>query len=209
MSGKHLRKKEISKKKIYKISDEHSRKIIISKLKLNKKNKKSLIIRLIIFFILINLILLGIAGFGNARYLSTFTGKGEAQTANQVVSILSDKNILKMTVSPMQDSEYIFGVSNYNEDKRTQTDYTYSIKIDTMENLPLDYELYTYNNNIKGTQNLLENNQTPEINMGYSADAVHNYILVCKWKDDYKDYRYSKTLDYVEVVVTAIQARPE
>ena len=71
----------------------------------------------------------------------------------------------------------------------------------------MELELYTYDNNTKGTENLLQGNGniTDDINFNFNEDKTDTYMLIIKWKDGQTDYRFSHTIDYVRVVVNGVQ----
>ena len=104
-----------------------------------------------------------------------------------------------MKINPSEkEKNYTFKVSNVDEDKKSEVSMQYTIQIKTLDNLPLEFELYKYENGQIGTTNLLTNNITPNIPMKLGS-AEHEYQLKIKWQDNSNDYKYAKVVDYVQI----------
>lgn len=170
-----------------------------------RQRKKLRTDRLIFLFIITTII---VTVLTLAKYKSTVaTEESSAKVAFPAIDLLSDE-VLDVDINPTtEEKEFIFSVTNTEEEKRTEVTIKYTIQIQTLSNLPLEFELYTYENEIKGTKNLLDGNGniTDYINFDFDEDKIDKYMLIIKWKDGQTDYRFSHTIDYVRVVVNGVQ----
>lgn len=171
-----------------------------------RRQRKKLRTDRLIFLFIITTIIVTILTL--AKYKSTIaTEESSIKVAFPAIDLLSDE-ILDVDINPTtEDKELIFAVTNTEEEKRTEVAMNYTVKIESLSNLPLEFELYTYDNNTKGTENLLQGNGniTDDINFNFNEDKTDTYMLIIKWKDGQTDYRFSHTIDYVRVVVNGVQ----
>ena len=171
-----------------------------------RRQRKKLRTDRLIFLFIITTIIVTILTL--AKYKSTIaTEESSIKVAFPAIDLLSDE-ILDVDINPTtEDKEFIFAVTNTEEEKRTEVAMNYTVKIESLSNLPLEFELYTYDNNTKGTENLLQGNGniTDDINFNFNEDKTDTYMLIIKWKDGQTDYRFSHTIDYVRVVVNGVQ----
>lgn len=172
-----------------------------------RRQRKKLRTDRLIFLFIITTIIVTILTL--AKYKSTIaTEESSIKVAFPAIDLLSDE-ILDVDINPTtEDKELIFAVTNTEEEKRTEVAMNYTVKIESLSNLPLEFELYTYDNNTKGTENLLQGNGniTDDINFNFNEDKTDTYMLIIKWKEGQTDYRYSHTIDYVRIVVNGVQA---
>ena len=100
------------------------------------------------------------------------------------------------------------------EENETKNEITlkYTIELENIANLPLEFKLYKYNEYTTEYDELkLNSNTTDDININASDKINHKYKLEIKWKENtenlnYDSYKYSKTIDYIKLVVNAVQA---
>ena len=171
----------------------------------SQKIKKSVIDKLLIATI-ITTIIVTILSF--SKYNATIAGNTNAKVAVPVITFEEKTAIFDITASPsMATKEYIFYVSNSGESLKTDTTMTYTIGVESLGNLPLEFELYTYENETCGDTNLFKSNGkiTDKINMGLSEKITHPYILKISWSENQKSYKFSKVADYVQIVVNSEQ----
>lgn len=166
----------------------------------HKLNSKRLIMCFIVTTIMVTILTL-------SKYKTTTAKESSAKVAFPAIDLLSDE-ILDVDINPTtEDKELIFAVTNTEEEKRTEVAMNYTVKIESLSNLPLEFELYTYDNNTKGTENLLQGNGniTDDINFNFNEDKTDTYMLIIKWKEGQTDYRYNHTIDYVQIVINGVQ----
>lgn len=171
-----------------------------------RKSTKKISVGKLIFLFLITTIIVTILTL--SKYYSTTAGKSDAKVAFPLIELNSEQ-VLETDINPTsEEKEFIFAVANNRDEQRTQVTMKYTIQIKTLNNLPLEFELYTYENNIRGEQNLLQGkgNTTDYILLDdVESDEENPYILIIKWEEGQKDYRYNNTIDYVQVVVNGVQ----
>ncbi len=101
------------------------------------KNKR----RIVIFFLIIILCIISMAGHTIAKYVTSVEGMGIANIANPIVE-LEGKESLNIDVSKKK-SRYFFEVKNYNEENKIselEMQYYIEISVDHPENI--QYQLY-------------------------------------------------------------------
>lgn len=154
--------------------------------------------RLFLIFLIAILILIISLATSYARYEQKYITTNTAQIAVPIIKLLDTKAI-NLKINPSEkEKNYTFKVSNVDEDKKSEVSMQYTIQIKTLDNLPLEFELYKYENGQIGTTNLLTNNITQNIPMKLGS-AEHEYQLKIKWQDNSNDYKYAKVVDYVQI----------
>ncbi len=147
-----------------------------------------------------------------ARYQSTLAGSDTAVVATPVIT-LSEGVAINLSISPNTDNEYVFEVSNIDEDLTiSQVSMEYTLQILTNSNLPLQFELYKCTQNgsnydITGS-NLFSGNgtTTSEIELDVDTEKIsHLYKLIVSWDENDLDYRYSEEIDYIQVILSSKQ----
>lgn len=159
--------------------------------------KKSKTILILICLIAILVLIISLAT-SYARYEQKYTATNTAQVAVPIIKLL-DTEAITLKINP-EDTEkvYTFKVSNIDDEKKSEVSMQYTIQIKTLDNLPLEFELYRYENGQVGTTNLLTNNITENIPMKLGS-AEHEYQLKIKWEDNNRDYKYAKVVDYIQI----------
>ena len=54
-------------------------------------------------------------------------------------------------------------------------------------------------------EDLLTNSKSDNITIGFGEKEIRTYILKIKWKDDDKNYLYSKEIDCLQLVLNSEQ----
>lgn len=168
-----------------------------------QKNRKLKIENLLLLCIITTI---AITTLTLSRYETTVAGNDSTRVAIPIINLSS--NVLNVTVSPINPmQEYIFSVSNTEETKSSEVSMEYTIKVNSFGNLPLEFELYTFNNNTEGIENLFEGNGTTTSSsiIRIEDNQVRTYKLKIKWKENNKDYKLSNTIDYVQVILDSKQ----
>ena len=169
----------------------------MSRQKRNKSSKTNIAIIILAVTAIIVLIL------SIAKYTSTLAANDAATTATPVLTF-DTSNSLEVSISPVDGEKiYYFAVSNYTDVQVSEVTMDYYIQINSLSNLPLEFELYEYENNTIGDTNLLEGNgtTTDEIEIALDEETIHNYALKIIWQEDETSYKYADEIDYVEIVL--------
>ena len=110
----------------------------------SKKIKKSRIDKLLIAAVITTII---VTILSLSRYNATTAGNSNTKVAIPVITFEEKTAIFDITASPsMSTKEYIFYVSNSSESLKTDVTMEYTIEVYSLGNLPLEFELYTYEN---------------------------------------------------------------
>ena len=164
--------------------------------------------KLLIFFTFITMLIVTFISL--SKYRSTIAGSSTGRVAKYVLGI-STNNIISIPVAPVEPNniqEFYFELNNEEENEVT---LKYNIELENMANLPLEFKLYKYNENSTEYDELkLNSNVTDDISISASDKINHKYKLEIKWKENtensnYDSYKYSKTIDYIKIVVNAVQ----
>lgn len=149
-----------------------------------------------------------VTAFTLSRYRTTVFSKSSAKVATPVINLSNDT--LNIEINPVQNLQsYVFEVSNYEDENESEVSMVYNLQIKTANALPLEFELYNYDettNAETGNNLLVTNNTTDEIEMKEGQKRTNKYILKIKWKEDQKNYLYSKEIDYIQLVLNSHQA---
>lgn len=142
-----------------------------------------------------------------SKYRSTVASSDTARTAVPIITVNAEP--LNININPVNNEQrYIFEVANFNESKESEVSMEYSIKINNSRNLPLTFELYNYDEatNAEIGNNLLsQDNITGTVSMLVGGKQSNKYILKIKWKEEKKDYLYSKEIDYIQIGINSRQ----
>lgn len=165
----------------------------------NRKNKSSKVnIAIIVAVATVAIVFI----LSVARYSSTFANENSTYIATPILNISSGET-LEFYINTYEEKIYYFGVTNYNELDVSEVTMEYYIEINSNSNLPLEFELYEYENEEIGTTNLLEKNGTvtDKIEIDLNEEIIHNYALKISWQEDDINYEYASEIDYIEIVV--------
>ena len=125
------------------------------------------------------------------------------QVAVPIINL--EENVLDVRINPTDtEKDYVFKVSNKEEDKKSEVSMQYTLEIKNTNNLPLKFELYNYANGAIVGENLLSNNKTQIIPLKLN-DEEQGYQLKIKWNQENKNYQYAKVIDYVQIVLDSSQ----
>lgn len=114
---------------------------------------------------------------------------------------------------------YKFSVSNYTEDKESDFNIVYNLKIKTTTNLPLSLELYKntdLNNNILSSVEIKQDvdgsyykvySMSDEVLMEYKDKVIDVYTLSIDFPKSYaEDLTYADCIEAIEVILDSSQA---
>lgn len=148
-----------------------------------------------------------------SRYESTIAGKSEGRIATYILGI-STNNIINVPISPVtpnNSQEFYFELTNKDEnEKKNEVTLQYTIQLENMANLPLDFLLYKFNETTTEYDKIQLNANITDNIKYITEETNHKYKLEIKWKENtqnttYDSYKYSKTLDYIKIRVNAVQ----
>ena len=149
-----------------------------------------------------------------ARYQSTVTGTGTAQTADMEMNTTLDMSEALRGLKPGSTKEIEFKVSNKKDTEVSEVAQDYTITIVTTGNLPLTYQLISEGD--KGMGRFTEasggsqgNSQVWTGGFLPAAETVHQYRLTVTWAVEDADERYAGEIDMVTLTVDAKQHEPE
>lgn len=132
-----------------------------------------------------------------AKYQEKITAEDTAEVAVPIIKLIDDE-VIQIKISPQnKETSYKFKVTNTEGEKTSEVTMRYYLQIKSLENLPLNYELYKYENGQVGNTNLLKENQTEYIEMKMQS-TEDEYLLKINWGED-NNYKYSKVLDYIQI----------
>lgn len=151
--------------------------------------------------------------FSLSKYKTTSTGSSGGRVAQYVLKINEDStvNIPITDIKPNSSQEYYFEIINEENGKKNEVTLEYTIELENIANLPLEFTMYKYNEETKQYEEIkLNANITDKIKMMADESKNHKYKIEIKWKDNngeatYDSYKYSKTLDYIKIIVNAKQ----
>ena len=152
------------------------------------------------------------AYFSLAKYNGATAGSSEGRVAKYALGITTD-NVINVPITPAtpnNSQEFYFELTN-KEEKKNEVTLKYTIELENMANLPLEFKLYKYNENTTEYDEIqLNTNVSEEIVMKADERINHKYKLDTKWKEhtqstEYDSYKYSKTIDYIKLIVNAVQ----
>ena len=177
---------------------------------MNKKRIKST--KLLIFFTFITMLIVTFLSL--SKYRSTIAGSNTGRVAKYVLGISSNNTISVpiKPVTPNNSQDFYFELSNGTENEnQNEVTLRYTIELENMANLPLEFKLYKMNENTAEYDELkLNSNITDYINISALDKTNHKYKLEIKWKENteklnYDSYKYRKTIDYIKIIVNAVQ----
>ena len=136
-----------------------------------------------------------------AKFKNAVSGIDSSQVAVPIINLTV--NVLDIKMNPNdKEKEYVFKVSNKDENKTSEVSMEYTLEIKNTNNLPLEFELYK-NGNTEDV-NLLTNNKTQSIKLNLN-DEEQEYKLKIKWNQENRNYQYAKVIDYVQIVLNSSQ----
>lgn len=146
-----------------------------------------------------------------ANYRSISSGKGNGKVASVALSI-GNETSLNLPISPLLtsgDQSFNFEILNRKNEVKNDVTLKYYIEIiSDYGNLPFNVFLYRQNKNNQYELLNLDSNKTEDFILGFSEDISDKYKLVVNWNQDaenYNDYRFSKTIDFIKLNVVSEQ----
>ena len=113
---------------------------------------------------------------------------------------------------------YYFSVSNYNEERRTETNLKYDLSIRTTTNIPITYDLFkgeTVDNNtsiITSNQVIADDDgtffriiKTPTEYFDFHSNQTNNYVLLITFPPGYNNSDYQYLFEMIEINVNSQQ----
>lgn len=184
---------------------------MFDKEKLLRTNK--LTISVILVFLLLLLI-----PFAYSKLFTSKESISQIETAFFLLESNYYTEAIKLTdLDPEHGSySYKFKISNNDGTKRLETKMTYTLKIVTTTNLPLQYKIYM--NNIE--ENIIINDtiaqdeengayfrtlETELIIFGYEQNEENNYELIITFQNDENSYVYQDTVEALFIEIDAKQ----
>lgn len=138
-----------------------------------------------------------------SKYKNVMSVSDSVQVAVPIINL--EENVLDVRINPTDtEKDYVFKVSNKEEDKKSEVSMQYTLEIKNTNNLPLKFELYNYANGAIVGEKLLSNNKTQIIPLKLN-DEEQEYQLKIKWNQENKNYQYAKVIDYVQIVLDSSQ----
>ena len=128
-------------------------------------------------------------------------------------------NIDSEKIVPSNDPYvYKFSISNYRDDKESDFNIVYNLKIKTTTNLPLDFKMYKntdLNNNILSSAEILRDSDgsyykvytvNENVLMEYKDKVIDVYTLSIDFPKIYaEDLTYSDAIEAIEVIIESSQ----
>ena len=128
-------------------------------------------------------------------------------------------NIDSEKIVPSNDPYvYKFSISNYRDDKESDFNIVYNLKIKTTTNLPLDFKMYKntdLNNNILSSAEILRDSDgsyykvytvNENVLMEYKDKVIDVYTLSIDFPKRYaEDLTYSDAIEAIEVIIESSQ----
>lgn len=128
-------------------------------------------------------------------------------------------NIDSEKIVPSNDPYvYKFSISNYRDDKESDFNIVYNLKIKTTTNLPLDFKMYKntdLNNNILSSAEILRDSDgsyykvytvNENVLMEYKDKVIDVYTLSIGFPKMYaEDLTYSDAIEAIEVIIESSQ----
>lgn len=128
-------------------------------------------------------------------------------------------NIDSEKIVPSNDPYvYKFSISNYRDDKESDFNIVYNLKIKTTTNLPLDFKMYKntdLNNNILSSAEILRDSDgsyykvytvNENVLMEYKDKVIDVYTLSIDFPKRYADdLTYSDAIEAIEVIIESSQ----
>lgn len=164
--------------------------------------------------------------FTLSKYETTITSSNNITTA---IYLLNDEyqtiSVKLPDVIPSNNQyAYTFSVSNYTEDRHSDTNIKYKVHVRTTTNMPIEYNLFNtldidYEDEEEEVESCVESNSvnldedgtifrhiySEEKRMLYNEDALEYYTLLFTFPEEYTDYIYNGLVDYIEINIESSQ----
>ena len=176
--------------------------------------KKKIVISLVVI-----ISILFISGITYSKY----TSNASLAVTNQFLAKFifdaeeTDSISLPMTsLNPGDEESYTFSVTNNKDNKRSNVDIEYSIRLETFHFMPLDIKLYKVLDDkeelvlncdesySRDDENKLICNSSP-LTLSYSEDVKDDYKLVVSFSEEYNSLEYTDLVDYIDISIKSYQ----
>ena len=145
-----------------------------------------------------------------SRYLTTVSGSGSADVASMVLNG-TEVAIDVSGICPGDSRTLLFSVSNDESGDISDVIQSYTITLETTDNIPLTFSLSS--GDAAGTDHALTPALTSENNihvwtggaLPHTTGTVHNYTLTVAWPSGESDPKYAKEVDAVRLTVDSVQ----
>lgn len=188
-------------------------------IKINIKNKKTIIITVALVFSIISIYFII---YTLSKYKANASSTPKVQTAFYILN--QDYQSMNIDLGSMIPKNnpyvYTFSISNTDGTHRAEINIQYDLKIRTTTNLPLTYELYLNQNYtdpnsiniITDNEVMQDSDQTyfRQINtatqkLNYTLDQTNIYTLVIYFDSKYSDINYQNIPESIELSIDAKQ----
>lgn len=113
---------------------------------------------------------------------------------------------------------YYFSVSNFNDERRTETNLKYDLSIRTTTNIPITYDLFK-GVSIDNNTSIITSNQvvaddygtffrtilTSTEYFGFDSDQTNNYVLLINFPAGYNHSDYQNLFEMIEINIDSQQ----
>ncbi|MEE3343063.1 MAG: hypothetical protein VZS44_03125 [Bacilli bacterium] len=186
--------------------------------------KNILLITKINLFIITAFLTLALFPITFSKYQSTATGNVNSNIAFYLFK--ADYQVQRIKLADLEPSNtphvYTFSISNQNNNKTSDVDIEYTLKVVTTTNLPLRYQLYEnedYQSN-NSTNLITQNNSTiapdedgtyfqtfefDQEELLYTTPKTNNYTLVVYFDETNTNAKYQDTIESVRIIVESRQ----
>ena len=133
-------------------------------------------------------------------------------------TVISETITLPKIIPSNNQYLYYFSVSNYNEERRTETNLKYDLSIRTTTNIPITYDLFkgeTVNNNtsiITSNQVITDDDgtffrmiETPTEYFSFDINKTNNYVLLITFPTGYNNSDYQDLFEMIEIKINSQQ----
>ena len=182
-----------------------------------RKSKKTIIYLKFVCVLILIFIILNARKNSLSKYKSTATSTADVDLAFYFVKVGDISQELQLeSILPKSGSDtYVFTVSNFDGDKRTETAIDYTIELKTTTNLPLEYVIHKQNNNtnlITSVTTVADDDgtyfQTIEAtgdSLGFATNETHTYELEIKFPERFNSAQYENIVEYIKLTVNSTQ----
>ena len=186
-----------------------------------KKLKKLLVILVLIAIIVVAIILIRNT---LARYESDATSSKDVDAAFWIVNNTFESNqvVIKDIYTADTTYDYSFTVSNFEGNKKAETDLTYDLVLKMTTNLPLEYDVQKNGKACKKTEELIQDEDgtyyrqikldtdANGLKMKQGTDQTDTFVIKVKFpKSNNTNLEYADLMEYIKLDLTAKQVIEE
>ena len=170
--------------------------------------------------IIILLYLLSLDTITLSRYQSSISSASGLSTAFYLVNDEYQRAEVKLPdVIPSNNQyAYTFSVSNYDDERHSDTNLKYKVHIRTTTNMHIEFDLFKtleiadaescivsddFIKDADGTY--FRHILTDESEFFYNEDNIDYYTILFTFPSEYNDYEYNNNIDYIEINIESHQ----